>query len=238
MQIEHHPLTGEPVAVHHETATGWGQQLLEQHGLDELKREVYEEMVDDPAWCRPDSGTVGLTVTTEGDVTMVTAWSRCTRPACVAYAAALTAHHVLPFGDGPDCAPALPAVLAATGAQLDAPIMQFGSDPDAGPLVWAYRTGVLREAAMYLSWGAQAHTRDTAGPAEDALRAAHAEARTRADDLGLDLTDGPVGLTRLDHPDVWEALARPLLDIYITLAAAAQAYATQAEPHHTAETTS
>ncbi|MFE1270543.1 hypothetical protein [Streptomyces sp. NPDC058758] len=209
--IEHDPFTGDPVAAQHEVETGWGPALLEQHGLEGLRQEVIQELREGaPCLSTAGAGQVRTSTKTEGGVVSVTAWARCTRPSCVAYAAALDTLNTDPFRDIFDT-PGNRVVLDAVRAQLSHPAMEFTDESDDVPMVWAYRTGVLRELLMYLTF--QAST--SAVPSY--IRSAK-EARALAAGLGLDLNGGPEDIRSLpDDPDVFERTARTLHAACLTL---------------------
>ncbi|MYX26786.1 hypothetical protein GTY75_08905 [Streptomyces sp. SID8381] len=224
--IEADPFTGQPIAVRHESATGWGRRLLKQHGLDALKKQVLEELTEDePCLRAPGAASeIQTSTTVDGGVTEVAAWARCTLPVCVAYGAAIDTLNTAPFASLDRTA--LSAALAASRTQLATPAMTFTDESDNVPVVWAYRTGVLREVGMWLSWQA---FDTTYSPRTLILRTAVKEAGERAAALGFDLSGGPGDIKRLGAaaPVIWETAARSLHSVVTALTAAVDRHITE-----------
>ncbi|MEU5193648.1 hypothetical protein AB0G86_06230 [Streptomyces scabiei] len=226
------PSTGLPVAMRHESETGWGAALLAEFGVEKLEEDVVADLVE----AAPDhfaaagAGALEISTTVDGEVTRVTAWARCTEVGCVAEGAAYDTLNAEPLVDL-TLAPDLPAVVAACRAQFASRAMQFTDAVADPPVVWAYHTGVLREVLMYLAHHAFAHAARGEGAAEARLRAVEENARARAADLGLDLRSGPSDLARLDaaDEDVWERTARALHDLFADLAPLVEQHPTRAE---------
>lgn len=228
--IQYDPATSLPVAVRHESATGWGKQLLDQYGLARLEQQVGDELFENAPCLVTPGATNPIEVTAaaavDDETVTVTAWALCTRPDCVAHGAALDTLNTFPRGSRGPAAdlPDLPDALTAARAQLAHPAMQFTHASTAEPLVWAHRTGVLREAVVHLTWEAHAHAARDERPAAATLRTAVEDTLDRSAALGLELGAGPSDLTRLDaeNPAIWASTARTLHDLFTALAAAVE----------------
>ncbi|MFF4276162.1 hypothetical protein [Streptomyces sp. NPDC001536] len=217
---EFDPDTRMPVAVRHESETGWGRKLLAEHGVAQLEEYVVADLVEEvPENCPAAAGGIETVTTVDGDVTQVTAWARCTAAACVATGAALDTLNTEPFVHLL-AAKDLTAAVAACRAQLALPAMQFTDTSADAAVVWAYRTGVLREVLMYLSFQALTYTAHGESPAEARLHTAVESVRARGAALGLDLRGGPSDLAQLNTADdtVWERTARALHTLVADLA--------------------
>ncbi|MDX3020158.1 hypothetical protein [Streptomyces acidiscabies] len=135
--IEFDP-AGRPVAVRHESETGWGRRLLVECGVEQLEQGVVGDLVDeDPDhFAAAATGEIEIFTAVEGEVTRVVAWARCTAAACVATGATYDTLNTEPFIDLTPAAD-LPAIVAAGRGQLTAPALQFTGGTRAEPVVWA-----------------------------------------------------------------------------------------------------
>ncbi|MFD8391060.1 hypothetical protein ACFV2N_18125 [Streptomyces sp. NPDC059680] len=190
---EFDPSTRMPVAGRHESETRWGQALLAELGPRRLKEDVVDELVDETPCRLAAAGTGAIVTTVDGEVTTVTASARCTEPVCVAHGAALDTLNTEPFASLRADADLI-AVDAACRAQLVYRPLVFNETSADEAVVWAYRTGMLREVVMYAAYQAFAHAARGEGAAEVRLRATYEDTRARAAELGINLASGPAGL--------------------------------------------
>ncbi|MFY0516026.1 hypothetical protein ACOMD4_37425 [Streptomyces anulatus] len=162
MSIEY-GLDGTPLAVWHENETGWGLTLIAEHGLDALREEVREELLQGLT-CGAENGEILLSTGSEEDLTLARASVRCTRTDCMAEAAGLEELHridrLLPAAGLMENASA--GLHLRTALDLaESLAARVGVDPrndrlwtvrsDDDALVWAYRAGALQLALHELS---------------------------------------------------------------------------------------